>query len=470
MNNGVANIPYATQNAGGVVKIIESGTGGFQIDQGFLLISPAANTSIKMGSNSTLAPIVPGNQNMSVFYGLAKAAGADEKDSILPLGTYSDNAKTAINNMIGSVSKDSLDNAGISSLTYTTKFGGEFSVTTATETGWLNPHARASVTGRISKHYMHKVTFNGTEYILRTRLWYEEGSGGFKVYEYLGNLGLYIENITGVPGGTDNVPFIIISDLNNSSSIDIITQTAGTYTILVKQINPTKIDLPKSLIWEDSYVPIEKSKNGGTYNGFSLGVNELTNSRGTFAIGYGNKIEHEFSMAIGNSNQISGGSGIVIGDSNNISEGYGIAIGDYLNVNSFMIAVGKRNVAANTTFPDWANNTQYHKGDMVYAVWSSSSSATSPRFCWICAVDHISASSGTFYNNYSSNYWKFSPSTGDTAFVVGNGDSSVSLSNAMKVDWVGNAYLGGNVYVNANPDSTGGTKLATITDIPNVPV
>jgi hypothetical protein len=87
---------------------------------------------------------------------------------------------------------------------------------------------------------MHRVIVNGTEYILRTRLWYEKNvSSPLKVYEYLGNLNLFISNTSGVPGGTDNVPFLIISDLNNNNSIDIFTQTSGTYIIKVEQINNT---------------------------------------------------------------------------------------------------------------------------------------------------------------------------------------------------------------------------------------
>lgn len=543
LNDGIANVPMASANNLGLVKI--NNNYGIVIDPatGNILTYTAGSNIIKEGTNQ-YRPIVPHYQQNAVFYGLATAAGdTTQSQSSNSIGSYTDIAKEKIQSMLGitqmlapenpnlvatqaysigdvfaanghlykaiaaiaangviitdgananciecnisdnlsdKVAKAEIEYAGISKYTYSTKFGGEFSVTTATTSGWLNPYVRASVTGRINKENMHRVTFNGTEYILRTRLWYEKDNNSFKVYEYLGNLGLYIESTAGVPGGTDNVPFIIISDLNNSSSIDVITQTAGTYTILVEQINPTKIDLPKSLIWGDSYVPIEKNNNGGTYNGFSFGVNELNNKRGTFAFGYANKIENQFSAAIGTSNQITGNNGyaigisnqitgsagIAIGGSNQITGDNGVAIGDSLNVNSLMTAVGKHNVAANTTFPDWANNTQYHKGDIVYAVWNPSSSATSPRLCFLCLKDHVSSESGRFYDEITNNdyflqnVWTLSPSTGDTVFVIGNGNN-ISRSNAMKVDWVGNIYLGGNAYVNANSDSTGGIKLAT---------
>ena len=40
-------------------------------------------------------------QHKSTFYGLAKAAGADEKNSTLPVGQYTDNAKASIKAMLG---------------------------------------------------------------------------------------------------------------------------------------------------------------------------------------------------------------------------------------------------------------------------------------------------------------------------------------------------------------------------------
>lgn len=47
--------------------------------------------------------------------------------------------------------------------------------------------------------------------------------------------------------------------------------------------------------------------------------------------------------------------------------------------------------------------------------------------------------------------------------VIGNGDSQgIVRSNARALDWEGNEYLAGNIYVGCNPDGTGGTKLEPI--------
>ena len=62
--------------------------------------------------------------------------------------------------------------------------------------------------------------------------------------------------------------------------------------------------------------------------------------------------------------------------------------------------------------------------------------------------------------------------------IVGNGNEETidystyetvkTFSNARALDWQGNEYLNGDIYINCNPDSTGGTKVATISDIPDI--
>ena len=63
-------------------------------------IEKANDIDVKAGSG-LFRPIVPFNQHASTFYGLAKAAGFDEKNSTLPVGQYTDEAKVAIQKMLG---------------------------------------------------------------------------------------------------------------------------------------------------------------------------------------------------------------------------------------------------------------------------------------------------------------------------------------------------------------------------------
>ena len=205
------------------------------------------------------------------------------------------------------VDKDEIFNAGIRSISYAPLFGGSFTVTTVEEEGYIKPHAIATVTGRISKHYIYRVTINEEEYVLPCCLFSARDNQG-KVVEYLGNIELYTSDISGLmQDAIHNVPFCIISDLNSNKSIDVFTRSSCEVSITVEQIRKEQTPLPKSLIWGDDYCPIELKKNeNSTFNGISIGCNILKNSRGTFAIGYGNEVSNEFGIAIGNGNTSSG--------------------------------------------------------------------------------------------------------------------------------------------------------------------
>lgn len=72
----------------------------FQANSKTVTISSAGDGTIKSGTYNGSA-LTPGRQHISTFYGLAKAAGYDEKNSALPVGTYTEDAKTAIRTMLG---------------------------------------------------------------------------------------------------------------------------------------------------------------------------------------------------------------------------------------------------------------------------------------------------------------------------------------------------------------------------------
>ena len=107
VSNGIANIPKAVPGKYGVVKASSDYGVGCDSSWDTLRISSAALSYIKTGEQA-YKPIVPGNQHQSVFYGLAKLAGSDMKDSSNAVGTYTDAAKSAIKTMFG-VPTDSYD-------------------------------------------------------------------------------------------------------------------------------------------------------------------------------------------------------------------------------------------------------------------------------------------------------------------------------------------------------------------------
>ena len=101
VSDGVANIPKATGNALGVVKVDYQYGVGFYGSSDFLAVSPASSTLIKSGTEGR-RPVAPERQHESTFYGLAKSAGdTTQSQSSNAVGNYTDNAKDKIQTMLG---------------------------------------------------------------------------------------------------------------------------------------------------------------------------------------------------------------------------------------------------------------------------------------------------------------------------------------------------------------------------------
>jgi len=100
-SNGVANIPMATENSYGVVMPDNASLGiANYLGIPKLTIKPRPIGYIK-GENQETA-ITASMQHQSTFYGLAKAAGdTTQKNSDNAVGTYTDEAKQSIQQMLG---------------------------------------------------------------------------------------------------------------------------------------------------------------------------------------------------------------------------------------------------------------------------------------------------------------------------------------------------------------------------------
>ena len=99
VTNGVANVPVAGPSIAGAVKI--SADYGVAMSGAYVYLVRASAARCKAGSHD-YTPIVPSNQHQSTFYGLAKAAGdTTQAASANPVGTYTDEAKAAIKEMLG---------------------------------------------------------------------------------------------------------------------------------------------------------------------------------------------------------------------------------------------------------------------------------------------------------------------------------------------------------------------------------
>ena len=98
LSNYVQNTDYATKNTAGVIKI--DGNNGIVTLNNTLAIVGANATLIKQGTD-IFRPIIPGKQEISTFYGLAKAAGdTTQSQSSNAVGTYTNEAKAAIQTML----------------------------------------------------------------------------------------------------------------------------------------------------------------------------------------------------------------------------------------------------------------------------------------------------------------------------------------------------------------------------------
>ena len=105
LQDGVANVPVASTSAHGVVKV-RAGDNGLSVGSGgYLYTYPASSLDIKNGSQLYRQPAV-NRQHESVFYGLAKAAGANMASiASTTVGVYSEAQKSAIHEMLnGAVS------------------------------------------------------------------------------------------------------------------------------------------------------------------------------------------------------------------------------------------------------------------------------------------------------------------------------------------------------------------------------
>ena len=465
------------------------------------------------------------------------------------------------------VTKTSINDAGIVNQTYSTQFNGEFTVSTAVNENYISPYVRAAITGKLDKDYLYRVTFNGTTYILPVKLWFDQlgqqstHGHDVRIYEYIGNIGLYIDDTSSIIDEFYNVPFVIIANRNQMDSIDILTETSGTYTVLVEKIIQNYKQLPLSLMYGSEYYPINIRKFSTILEPISIGINEMSeNIRGSYAIGVGNRIQNNYSFAIGTINLVSGMLSSAIGRDNTVSGDYACAVGNettasgdssfscgeetvasgrashseggstlasgnhshaegnntratldaahaegintvaagpYSHVEgnasstsstavashaegganqangNYAHAEGQQNVASGAySHAEGRQNTVTSTGGHVegranevsghYAHAEGNGTNASG------AMSHAEGSN-TIANHRSQhvfgeyNILDSSSSTtielGNYIEIIGNGTADNDRSNARALDWNGNEYLKGNIYVNCNTDSTGGEKL-----------
>lgn len=127
------------------------------------------------------------------------------------------------------------------------------------------------------------------------------------------------------------------------------------------------------------------------------------------------------------------------------TEGYGtIANARYSHIS------GKYNIEDSyTSWPEWVANTSYVVGDKVKVTVTADNVTTVTGY--ICKTDNSDA-------EFTVTNWT-KDSEMNFAEIIGNGIADNARSNAYALDWDGNGHYIGDVYVECNADSSGGTKL-----------
>ena len=186
----------------------------------------------------------------------------------------------------------------------------------------------------------------------------------------------------------------------------------------------------------------------------------------TIASGQASHAEGRKTTASGTGAHAEGMSSIAAGNYSH-AEGRSIASGGYSHAEGRTEAVGtyshtggKYNVIDSyASWQEWVANTEYTVDDKVKVTDTINNEITVTGY--ICQTANSDAEFDTtkWIKDTSYNY----------AEIIGNGigDSSSKRSNAYALDWDGNGHYKGDVYVHSNADSTGGMKLATVTDLSN---
>ena len=207
----------------------------------------------------------------------------------------------------------------------------------------------------------------------------------------------------------------------------------------------------------------------------ATGVGAHTEGMQTIASGMWSHAENginvmgESTIASGNFSHAEGMGTEAAGASSH-AEGYKTkANGDYTHVEGVgTIANGRASSASGryniedtyNSWSEWVANTSYQVGDKVKVTTTVDSTTTIQGYICKTANSDSSFTSSKWTTDAYMNY----------ADIIGNGTADNARSNAYALDWDGTGHFKGDVYVHANTDSSGGTKLATVNEIPNVPV
>lgn len=160
------------------------------------------------------------------------------------------------------------------------------------------------------------------------------------------------------------------------------------------------------------------------------------------AIGYASHTEGESTIATGKNSHAEGRDTVALGANSHVG--------------------GQFNVPDNWNgWDEWVANTEYEVGDKV-------------KKTGISSVTAYSCKTANSDEEFTESHWTVIDEKLNYVEIIGNGASTGSRSNARALDWSGNEYLKGDLYVGCDADSVNGSKVATeafvTTRVPAPPV
>lgn len=452
LSQGAANVPIASNDNLGVVKTFRSY--GVQVgNNGALIIEPAGDSNIKIAQGLYL-PITSAIAYKATFYGLAKAAGdSTQSVSTNAVGLYTNEAKAAIRSMLGAAASADLTVQDV-----------QMNGTSILNNGIANiPIASANALGAIKVNSAY-----GLVLIQAT-------DANNNLY-YTGEVGINVASNGEIKASSgDSKPisaskqhrsvFYGLAKAAGDSTQSVSTNAVGLYTDEAKSAIQNMLGVPSTndlniyATKADTVLTttLSRGRKANTtigeqslafgYNVEAVGKGSHAEGSWTVATGYYTHTEGELTVANGYASHAEGDTTLTSGYASH-AEGWGtIAVGNYSH------AAGTYNSLEFNldTIPMWDATTQYQVGDRV-----RNNLENSTYFVAKVANQNTPCyRSDTWEEHWDSKYTQ----------VVGNGTDEDNRSNAYALEWTGTAHYAGDVYVGCNNDSTGGTRLATVTEV-----
>ena len=499
--NNIASVPLASTSTPGI-----NGSYGLVRTKydygctisydGYLTFIPSNANEIKSGTTITKM-INPYNQHRAVFYGLAKASGdTSQASSSNEVGVYTADAKGSIQKMLGITDllapeeNDLTANQAYSIGDIFVSNGKMYKATAAI----------AQDATIIPTTNCEEVTV-ASQFVKKTDFATESKGGIIRTSQTFGTE-MYGEQlrISGAPtshykaGGGNWRPVVpshqhesVFYGLSKVAGVDLKDEevTLGTYPSAAKTAIQDMLgvaDVSQNVIVPGEGVGSAKLRNY-IYSGIqrtqqALGVGSFAKGMDTIALGNYSHADGYSIIAFGEGAHAYGTQTFAFGKYS-FAEGFH-SYGNFLNLTSTVneliynysaiidvptnVGIFINNMAAIVVSTDTVNKT------VTLSNTLGTLNNTRVKVFWSAAIgdgSHVEGRCTVAKGNYQHVQGNCNSVDEQNLYadIVGNGTTGIDRSNAYALTWTGTGRYAGDVYVGCNNDSTGGTRLATVTEV-----